>query len=97
MPIVPPTDDEELDLPDEDVQDDVIVPEEAVILADEEPAVAVPELDPEIEAEISRALVNDELEETNGDEAPKAKTHQIPQSLIDKELEPDDLIDEGSI
>lgn len=93
MPILI-NDDDDLDLPEEDVQ--VTAPEEdALVLVEEEPAI-VPELDPEIEAEINRALVPGELEEGD-DSTPKAKTHQIPQSLIEKELEPDDLLDEGSI
>ncbi len=83
--------DDELEVADEEAEANV----EPVIEGEAEAAVAVPDLDPEIEEEIKRALIPEVLDEEGG--APKAKTHQIPQSLIDSELTAEDLYDEGSI
>lgn len=82
---------EELDIPEDEVLDVDTQP----IASDAEGAVVTPDLDPEVEEEIKRALVPEEIDE-NG-EVPKAKTHQIPQSLIDRDLTAEDLFDEGSI
>ena len=82
---------EELELPEDEAVDADTLP-----VADEaEGAVAEPDLDPAVEEEIKRALVPEDVE-TDGD-VPKAKTHQIPQSLIDRDLTAEDLFDEGSI
>ena len=83
--------DEELDVPEDEVIDADPLP----VADDAEGAVAAPDLDPEVEEEIKRAQVPEEIEE-NGD-VPKAKTHQIPQNLIDRDLTTEDLFDEGSI
>lgn len=83
--------DEELDVPEDEVIDADALP----VADDAEGAVAAPDLDPEVEEEIKRAQVPEEIEE-NGD-VPKAKTHQIPQNLIDRDLTTEDLFDEGSI
>lgn len=81
----------ELDIPEDEIMD-----ADAVPIADEaEGAVAAPDLDPEVEEEIKRAQVPDEVDSSG--EVPKAKTHQIPQSLIDRDLTMEDLFDEGSI
>lgn len=69
-------------------------PDEIVLPLEGEPAV-VPELDPEVEAEIKKAQVPEALEENS--DIPKAKTQQISQALIERELSPEDLLDEGSI
>jgi len=93
--MIPTDTDDELDIDESDAE---VAPEEGglQLTEDAEPVAAtVPELDPEVEAEIQKALVPDELEE--GEEVPKAKTHQIPVSLIEKELEWEDLLDSGSI
>lgn len=81
---------------DLDVPEDEVVDADALPIADEaEGGVAEPDIDPVVEEEIKRALVPEEVD-TDG-EVPKAKTHQIPQSLIDRDLTTDDLFDEGSI
>ena len=47
------------------------------------------DIDPEIEQEIKRVIIEEE--------PTKAKAQLIPEQLINKELEPDDLFDAGSI
>ncbi|MEI6477979.1 MAG: hypothetical protein WCO52_03245 [bacterium] len=48
---------------------------------------ATPELDPEIEREIKKVIIEEE----------PAKVKMLPSQLIEKDLEPDDLFDPGSI
>jgi hypothetical protein len=78
-----------------DIDEEETPASEVIVEPDAEPAAPTPELSPEIEEEIKRALVTDEIDD-QGD-TPKAKTHQIPVSLIESELTVDDLFDEGSI
>ena len=57
-------------------------------------APVIPELTPEVEDEIRRAMADDELEETP---SPKSKSHLIPEDLINQPLDPSkDLWDEDS-
>ncbi len=76
-----------------EVEDEVNPEEGAVGAEEEEPLVAspatAPELDPEIEQEIKRVMVEEE--------PVKAKGQMLPDRLIYKELEPEDLFDPGSI
>jgi hypothetical protein len=96
-----PIDDVDPVVADDEIDEELITtPEEGALTAEEEPAlldVAIPELAPELEADMKKALVEDELEEAPDGDAPKAKTHQVPQHYIDQELTWEDLIDKNSI
>jgi len=81
-----------------DDEEQVSTPEEEALGVVEEPPpvdLAIPELAPELEVELKKALAVDELDENS--ETPKAKTHQVPQKWIDQELRWEDWIDKGSI
>ena len=74
---------------DQDIELDVDSPDEIVAEPDVEAAIPA-DLDPVLEKELQAALVEDE------EETPIRKP-MIPTSLIERELTPDDLFDDGSI
>jgi hypothetical protein len=87
MPVLP-TDDQTLDeLERQDQEELQEHDDEAIVIAEELPA---PDISEELEQEIKEILVTEEP-------TPKQKNQMIPQHLIDKELAPEDLMDEGSI
>jgi hypothetical protein len=85
MPVHDEEDDQGLDISTDD-QD--IVPEEVAIEGViEDDHVGVVDFDPDMAKEVDKIIVED---------APK-KAHMVSQSVIDKELEAEDLYDKNSI
>jgi hypothetical protein len=83
MPTDDHIDEQDIDL-DTDPEEVEETPEEGLI-----PGVQpASEIDPEIENEIKKVIVEEE---------PVKKAQMLPDQLIYKELEPDDLFDPGSI
>lgn len=76
--------DSEGEIDDTDLTEVADTEEDATGTAVKPPA----DLDPEIEQEIKRVIVEEE---------PVKKAPMLPETLINKELEPDDLFDAGSI
>ena len=87
MPVLPPNDEsmDELERQDHDELNEH--DEEVAVITEELP---VPDISEELEQEIKEILVTEEPTQ-------KQKSQMIPQHLIDKELAPEDLMDEGSI
>ena len=97
MSTVPPNlsvDDDPNDIMDDTDLHDEGSEDEVLPLAPVDPPIST-ELTPELEEELRRAMVTDEVEESS---AVKAKGHMLPEELIKKPLNPaEDLWSEDSI